>query len=1387
MKTIKKVLGVKVVLVVLSLTLNCRPANAQFFTEFGNFIITFSGSITTGTATAPGECPTGNGTINRSQDWLALYLHHNGQYYTRSILNFSVNYWYNKILGTYPPLAFVSDVLQINDCENPNLGLIVNIQAPHESDELRIKIFKRDLNSNNSWNLVKCEVMENDRHCMPSDEPNTTLVHVTDFLYSYPIAWEDAEYKVEVRFGHPNNLNCSGSNGTSFDNLDKTQYNNIFKVDIPNSQNNATLSGFSEGMPMKELCDGGDFILESNYSCGDQYAYEIYNSNANGDQLGLVAQSGTILGNIPTSINLSQVFNPVAGNYYKVKFRAGNPFADKEFFIYYKAYLNPIISVSPQKTPCYGESMTMTLIDPPSSFTWHSTSDVTPVGVTSVINPTVTGTYSITTNEACVNLPAPFNMSVFPQTQIDLSHNDDVHCAEGPLPLLNLTANTSHPGGSGIWSINTGTIAANGTFDPTQNTLPGTFIATYTYTDPNGCVESEDFSFTYFSSSTFVPTVINGSCAGAQDGEIYAVASGYPPYSYKVNNVAQNQPFTNLSPGLFNIELTDGHGCTSQQTISVSEPAQVTASLNQSSPLNLDCWNSQALVQVVNAQGGDGNYQYDFGSGFTSTNHATLPAQSSAYSIQVKDGNGCLLASPLSLQVTAPTALSSSLQVNPATCLGIANGSIGLQVSGGTPGYAYQWSNGQTTANLNGLAGGNYQVTVSDANGCTLSEVVSVANQPYSIGMAPSITDAGCMGAMDGSVVIQPTIPSTPYTYNWAHGASNSGTSGSQQVNLTSGNYQVTITDLNTGCQQIHNYSVGENTTTLWPGYSQGSDFTETHDVESDGNGNIYVHGTFTTTADFNFEQVNIGSGSANTGMYLAKYLPCGSMEWIAYTKSGQAIDVRGVDIEFRDNLAMVLFESSDMGAAFDLVVVDKTGKVIAQQNGISGTNPGASGYYAGLLEPAGSGLIQVGAIIDNLLNQEELEAIERKPGFSPVSAMIIGGRNNQQNLLLAEINWNGNSYSINQGNSLIDQGGSPDNHLFDMEVIPGLDKLAIGGQYRSSNPLGTGLSTAFAAHDAFIAVYDPMNLGAGAIAAHRAGSDEKALVREIDVRQISSSSAEIYLTGDFTGKLTSWNYASASGAGTIGGSGSDNAVVGQASFNQNAATLTFDWGVDFRGDGLASARGTGIIYDYAEGRILSVGTFKANELNVTGQTDLISGNNRVNLWQLAIDNGTVEWINGATSAQDITVAGIAADGGNGFMAGTFLENLDFIHSAAGASLLHPNSGTSEMWLIRGGNAYASQGQIYREAVEENSAQTVQVFNLFPNPAKDFFVISFSEELTANSVVEVFSATGQLVLQQPINSSTGQQKVSTLGFAPGIYLVKVQTGKTASTQRLVVE
>ncbi|MBK6641827.1 MAG: hypothetical protein IPG39_11655 [Bacteroidetes bacterium] len=103
----------------------------------------------------------------------------------------------------------------------------------------------------------------------------------------------------------------------------------------------------------------------------------------------------------------------------------------------------------------------------------------------------------------------------------------------------------------------------------------------------------------------------------------------------------------------------------------------------------------------------------------------------------------------------------------PSTCSN-SNGIITITANGATPAYQYSLNGGafQVSNVFNGLAAGNYAVTVEDANGCQTTEPITVTDLPSPVVSNVAVVDAACYDSDDGSVTVSVNGGTAPLTYS---------------------------------------------------------------------------------------------------------------------------------------------------------------------------------------------------------------------------------------------------------------------------------------------------------------------------------------------------------------------------------------------------------------------------------------------------------------------------------------------------------------------------------------------------------------------------------------------------------------------------------------------
>ena len=252
-----------------------------------------------------------------------------------------------------------------------------------------------------------------------------------------------------------------------------------------------------------------------------------------------------------------------------------------------------------------------------------------------------------------------------------------------------------------------------------------------TITDANGCIVDDSINMPDNSKFKLNPRIITPvQCYGWSNGSAYANPNnGVAPYIFKWDDASVTDTITNLMSGTYHVTVTDNETCERIDSVTLSQPDQITFSVKDTVPIN--CYDScTGAITVYNVKGGNaGSYSYILKKGFDNTEYTTPKLDnicSGNYQIFVKDILGCL-SEGVNYTTLSPTEIKPIFDTHNARCnANVNNGSISVSVTGGTPSmvasptftYDYLWSNGDTTKTITNLYSGNYYLTVTDSNKC---------------------------------------------------------------------------------------------------------------------------------------------------------------------------------------------------------------------------------------------------------------------------------------------------------------------------------------------------------------------------------------------------------------------------------------------------------------------------------------------------------------------------------------------------------------------------------------------------------------------------------------------------------------------------------------------
>jgi gliding motility-associated-like protein len=429
------------------------------------------------------------------------------------------------------------------------------------------------------------------------------------------------------------------------------------------------------------------------------------------------------------------------------------------------------------------------------------------------------GTYfvTVTDNNGCaevgsvtINEPTILNGSIT-HTDVSTWGNNDG------------TATANPSGGTSPYNYEWENDADPGNIISTDQTADSLYAGNYTLTitDNNGCIWIGSVTITEPNDPLGGTITLHQNVLCAPDSSGALTAQGYgatPPYSYDWENSsgtwsATGQSVTNLPAGTYYLTIQDDNGYTWDTTLNITQPPLLQITGYSITGFN-QCNGDSTGAASISVAGGVPAYIYQWDDPSNSTTDNISNAPAGTYTVEVTDQNGCIV--DTSITITEPDEIELNLQVTATPdCFGGSNASAASSVTGGTPGYNYQWENQSNTIvsltdTLTGVPAGWYSLEVTDANGCTTIDSIEITEPPLLSGSITH-TDASTWGNTDGSATVTPLGGTSPYSYAWVNDASPGDTISTEQTadSLAAGNYTVTVTDDN-GCTWVGSVTIAE-------------------------------------------------------------------------------------------------------------------------------------------------------------------------------------------------------------------------------------------------------------------------------------------------------------------------------------------------------------------------------------------------------------------------------------------------------------------------------------------------------------------------------------------------------------------------------------------------
>ena len=460
------------------------------------------------------------------------------------------------------------------------------------------------------------------------------------------------------------------------------------------------------------------------------------------------------------------------------------------------AGFNGVPSVTITPVSCFGGNNGAATVNvaggvTPFTYFWNSV----PPQSTQTAGNLTQGTYTVTITDGNGCTSHTTAVIVQPQTLSVNSVVTNVSCSAGNNGSIAATPAGGTAPFTYLW------MPGNLTTATITNRTIGTY--TLTVTDSRNCQVTATYTITQPLPLSVSLASTNVSCFGGSNGSINStVTGGTAPFMYSWTPIgATSANISGLLAGTYSLTVTDFLGCTASGNVTITQPAVL---VNTITSTNATCNNANNGTATVVASGGSPNYTYLWMPG-SLTSGSVSGLAVGTYTLTTTDNHGCTKVDFVS--ITQPPVLTASfINHGNVSCFGGSNGSVTVNAAGGTPNYTYQWLPGNAAAaTINNLQANTYTVTVTDVNGCSVQNSVTITQPASALSVAVSSASVLCSGGSTGNDSSFASGGTAPYAYTWMPGNIHT----QNDLNVPAGTYTLTVTDLN-GCTSVHTVAVTE-------------------------------------------------------------------------------------------------------------------------------------------------------------------------------------------------------------------------------------------------------------------------------------------------------------------------------------------------------------------------------------------------------------------------------------------------------------------------------------------------------------------------------------------------------------------------------------------------
>lgn len=270
-----------------------------------------------------------------------------------------------------------------------------------------------------------------------------------------------------------------------------------------------------------------------------------------------------------------------------------------------------------------------------------------------------------------------------------------------------------------------------------------------------------------------------------------------------VDNNGNIPDITNLTAGVYTLTINKPNGCNASMSFTVDFVPTFTHNIITS---DVKCFGTSSGAINLQVFGGFNPFAYNWSNGVTTQDNNNVPA--GTYVVTIRDEQNCVKKD--TVVINQPPKLVAEIDFTPETCEQ-SNATAVVVPSGGVPGYTYTWNTTpeQYGPDISGVPAGNYQVQITDANGCKLTKFANINNIATPIAFFDASIDTSMQVILSNATVSFNNQSQYANSYQWSFGDGfTSNVKNPEHTYGAPGDYLVILTAYNSvGCSD--EYALG--------------------------------------------------------------------------------------------------------------------------------------------------------------------------------------------------------------------------------------------------------------------------------------------------------------------------------------------------------------------------------------------------------------------------------------------------------------------------------------------------------------------------------------------------------------------------------------------------